>query len=300
MKIKLGQYLARGRAAGPGDRAARDRSPRWIRTRSSRSATPTSRPGAAPTRSRRFERLLDVRSRRTASPTRTSAWCTCRRANMGPRRTSLRRALDLDPRLAGAHTALGVVLVGDRAPRRGHRRLEAGRGHRPGGAQRAVQPHVNLAAAGRGRRGPAYGERFLVHGPAAMPPTAIRSVRSWTPSARSPFSSPASVRSKIPHRVIPRNAHRTFRVLCGRRCGLARSYSDGPAATARARLPPLRPPRRRPSKPPPRSSKWTSSRSTESGRFVPGLMPEDLALFEDGKKQSIQNFYLVSHDASRA
>jgi VWFA-related protein len=34
------------------------------------------------------------------------------------------------------------------------------------------------------------------------------------------------------------------------------------------------------------------------GRFVPGLMPEDLALYEDGKKQAIQNFYLVTHDAA--
>lgn len=34
------------------------------------------------------------------------------------------------------------------------------------------------------------------------------------------------------------------------------------------------------------------------GRFVPGLMPEDLGLYEDGKKQGIQNFYLVTHDAS--
>ena len=34
------------------------------------------------------------------------------------------------------------------------------------------------------------------------------------------------------------------------------------------------------------------------GKFVPGLMPEDLALFEDGKRQTIQNFYLITHDAS--
>jgi VWFA-related protein len=34
------------------------------------------------------------------------------------------------------------------------------------------------------------------------------------------------------------------------------------------------------------------------GKFVPGLMPEDLTLYEDGKKQTIQNFYLVAHDAS--
>ncbi len=33
------------------------------------------------------------------------------------------------------------------------------------------------------------------------------------------------------------------------------------------------------------------------GKFVPGLVPEDLALYEDGKRQVIQNFYLVSNDA---
>lgn len=32
------------------------------------------------------------------------------------------------------------------------------------------------------------------------------------------------------------------------------------------------------------------------GRFVPGLVAEDLALFEDGKRQTIQQFYMVSHD----
>ena len=34
------------------------------------------------------------------------------------------------------------------------------------------------------------------------------------------------------------------------------------------------------------------------GKFVPGLMPEDLTLYEDGKKQAIQNFYLVTYDSS--
>ncbi len=34
------------------------------------------------------------------------------------------------------------------------------------------------------------------------------------------------------------------------------------------------------------------------GRFVPGLVPEDLALYEDGRRQTIQNFYLVTHDPS--
>jgi VWFA-related protein len=36
----------------------------------------------------------------------------------------------------------------------------------------------------------------------------------------------------------------------------------------------------------------------DRGRFVPGLMPEDLELYEDGRKQAIQNFYLVTHDSS--
>jgi VWFA-related protein len=34
------------------------------------------------------------------------------------------------------------------------------------------------------------------------------------------------------------------------------------------------------------------------GRFVPGLTAEDLTLFEDGKRQTIQQFYMVSHDAA--
>jgi VWFA-related protein len=32
------------------------------------------------------------------------------------------------------------------------------------------------------------------------------------------------------------------------------------------------------------------------GNFVPGLLPEDLALYEDGKRQKIELFYLVAHD----
>lgn len=35
------------------------------------------------------------------------------------------------------------------------------------------------------------------------------------------------------------------------------------------------------------------------GRFVPGLLPEDLALFEDGKPQKIEQFYMVAHDPSQ-
>ena len=33
----------------------------------------------------------------------------------------------------------------------------------------------------------------------------------------------------------------------------------------------------------------------KQGRFVPGLTAEDLEVFEDGKRQSVQQFYLVSH-----
>ena len=36
----------------------------------------------------------------------------------------------------------------------------------------------------------------------------------------------------------------------------------------------------------------------KQGRFVPGLAPEDLSLFEDGRRQAIQNFYMVAHDAT--
>ncbi len=37
----------------------------------------------------------------------------------------------------------------------------------------------------------------------------------------------------------------------------------------------------------------------KQGRFVPGLLPEDLSLFEDGKPQKIQQFYLVTHDPTK-
>lgn len=36
------------------------------------------------------------------------------------------------------------------------------------------------------------------------------------------------------------------------------------------------------------------------GRFVPGLLADDLAIYEDGKPQKIQQFYMVSHDPARA
>lgn len=37
----------------------------------------------------------------------------------------------------------------------------------------------------------------------------------------------------------------------------------------------------------------------KQGRFVPGLVSEDLSLFEDGKPQKIQQFYMVAHDLSK-
>lgn len=37
----------------------------------------------------------------------------------------------------------------------------------------------------------------------------------------------------------------------------------------------------------------------DKGRFVPGLLAEDLQVFEDGKPQRIQQFYVVSHDPAR-
>ena len=38
----------------------------------------------------------------------------------------------------------------------------------------------------------------------------------------------------------------------------------------------------------------------KKGQFVPGLLAEDLSLFEDGKPQKIQQFYAVEHDAMPA
>ena len=36
----------------------------------------------------------------------------------------------------------------------------------------------------------------------------------------------------------------------------------------------------------------------KDNNFVPGLVADDLALFEDGKPQTIQQFYMVTHDSS--
>lgn len=38
----------------------------------------------------------------------------------------------------------------------------------------------------------------------------------------------------------------------------------------------------------------------KQGRFVPGLTAEDLEVFEDGKRQSVQQFYLVTHTKAGA
>ena len=37
----------------------------------------------------------------------------------------------------------------------------------------------------------------------------------------------------------------------------------------------------------------------KQGRFVPGMLAEDLELFEDGKPQKIQQFYMVAHDPTK-
>src|SRR5262249_3637719 len=36
----------------------------------------------------------------------------------------------------------------------------------------------------------------------------------------------------------------------------------------------------------------------KNDQFVPGLVAEDLELYEDGKPQAIQQFYMVTHDAN--
>jgi VWFA-related protein len=37
----------------------------------------------------------------------------------------------------------------------------------------------------------------------------------------------------------------------------------------------------------------------KQGKFVPGLLADDLAIYEDGKPQKIQQFYMVAHDPAR-
>jgi VWFA-related protein len=63
-----------------------------------------------------------------------------------------------------------------------------------------------------------------------------------------------------------------------------------------------------PSQPPPQATFRAATNLVEvdvvvldkQGRFVPGLTAEDLEVFEDGKRQSVQQFYLVTHTKAGA
>ena len=82
--------------------------------------------------------------------------------------TSLRRAIELDKSLAGAYTALGVVLAGT------NRKSEAIDAWKNAVAQDATELNalynltINLAAAGRRDEARTYGEKFIAAAPPAL------------------------------------------------------------------------------------------------------------------------------------
>ncbi len=116
---------------------------------------------------RTFKRLLEI------DPKNGLAWenigtSQLQSGDVSAAEASLRRAIELDRSLAGAHTALGVVLAGT------NRRDEAIEEWKRAIAIDAVELNalynltINLVAAGRRDEARAYGERFIAAAPKAL------------------------------------------------------------------------------------------------------------------------------------
>ena len=116
---------------------------------------------------RTFKRLLDV------DPKNGLAWenigtSQLQSGDVAAAEVSLRRAIELDRNLAGAHTALGVALAGT------NRRDEAIEEWKRAIAIDALELNalynltMNLVAAGRKDEASAYGARFIAAAPQAM------------------------------------------------------------------------------------------------------------------------------------
>ena len=110
VRIKLAQYLAESGQPAKAIALAREgrgrRSRRADRARQRVHVVGTQRRRASGP-SRACSRSIPT----TRSPTRTSASRSCRRRTCKRAEASLRRRVQLDPTLAGAYTALGVVLA---------------------------------------------------------------------------------------------------------------------------------------------------------------------------------------------
>ena len=91
---------------------------------------------------------------------------------------SLRRALALDPTLAGAYTTLGVVLAQHRPQGRGDRRLEArGRRSTARNSTRSTTSRSSWPRPGQRDEARIYGQRYVATAPPALYGQEIASVR---------------------------------------------------------------------------------------------------------------------------
>ena len=224
---------------------------------------------------RTFTRLL------TIDPANALAYQNIGIAELGARNAAaaeaaLRHAVSLDPSLPGAHTALGVVLAGsnrrDEAIAMWKRAVDLD----PQEGNALYNLTVNLDASGRKEEARAYGERFLAIAPPGRG-CAPQSAGSSASSSVRPIGPPQMLEFE---RILMRIA----RPLCAGVIAVAllcagRSSLQGqapPATQGGAQQPTFR----------------TTTSLVEvdaivlddQGRFVPGLLADDVTILEDGKR----------------
>ena len=167
VRNKLGQYLAKSGQAAARDRAARTRR----RRRSGRAGRARQRLSARRPPCRCLARIPPASStsiQRAGSRTRTSESRSFRRGIFRQLKRSLRKALELEPTLGGAHTALGVVLAS--TARKADAIDEWKRAIELDGSDlnALFNLTLNLAETGRTQEARSYGERFIAAAPPAM------------------------------------------------------------------------------------------------------------------------------------
>ena len=141
--------------------------PATIRTRSSRSATRISSPAAVPM-PLPHSTTSSTSIQRAGSAYENVGIAQLQAGNLPAAEEALRKALELEPTLGGAHTALGVVLAS--TARKADAIDEWKRAIELDGSDlnALFNLTLNLAETGRTQEARSYGERFIAAAPPAM------------------------------------------------------------------------------------------------------------------------------------